>query len=218
MKRLIAAIALIAPLYAHAASWFQFEAGSGAAYGQTLNDGVWYQQGAAQSSLHALSPAYLVGATGELARSDAVDLRYHIDYVYFGSQRASCQCVSDDDYNPHAHQVVKPNAATSAFAGSGHVQGIAATLDAGYNYGAWRFGAEAGPWVFWETWHEQAAPTGDWIDVSHKTVPQLSWVAGANITHGALTLSYRYYNLPQRWNPYPALLRAAHVVTFVYRY
>lgn len=215
MKRIALVAALAAVSFgAHAESFFQVEAGLGAAQAQTLNDGVWYQQGAAQDSLNVRSPAYMVGITGEAYRIGRVNVRYHVDYVYFGSQSASCMCVPDDAYNPHQHVVIDKHAPTTAFAGSGHVQGIAATLDAGYQYGQWRFGVEGGPWVFWETWHEAAAG----LDYSHRTVPQLSWVAGANISRGPFALSYRYYNMPQRWNPNPALLRATHVLMATYRF
>lgn len=217
---LVAAGVLACTRQAHAESFFQIEAGSGLAIGQTLNDGVWYQQGNPQSHLRNLTPAYLLGVTGEMYRLDKVDFRYHIDYVYMGSQSASCQCVSDDDYNAKTNKIITPGAPTTGFSGGGHIQGIAATLDVGYNYGPWRFGAEGGPWIFWETWHEaaQTGPTGPWMNVPHKTVAQLSYTAGLNVSYKNSTLSYRYYNLPQKWNPYPALLRATHMVAFTYRF
>jgi hypothetical protein len=200
-------------------SFFQIEAGAGAAYGQTLNDGVWYQQGEPTSRLHNKTPVFMLGLTGDLYRTHGVDFRYHADYVYIGSQSASCMCVDDDNYNPYTHRVLNAQGTHTAFNGQGHVQGIAATLDVGYMItDQWRIGAEAGPFLYWETWHEHAAPGGVWGDYSHRTVFQRSWVVGANVSRGPFSLSYRYYNLPQYWNPSPALLRAAHTVTLNYRY
>jgi hypothetical protein len=218
MKLIALAAAMVMATTAHAESFFQVEAGLGAAYGQTLNDGVWYQQGNTSSQLHNKTPAYMVGITGESYRDARTSARYHFDYVYFGSQSASCMCVPDDAYDPKAHVITDQSAPRTAFSGGGHVQGIAATLDVGYDFGSWRVGVEGGPWVFWETWHQTAEISGLSVDASHRTVPQLSWVAGANVSRGNFTLSYRYYNLPQRWNPNPALLRAAHVLMMTYHY
>jgi hypothetical protein len=223
MKRTIAAavvasFAMLAAMpRANAESFFQVEAGLGVAHAQTLSDGVWYQQGSVGDKLHVTTPAYMAGFTGTAYQHAAYDVRWHLDYVYIGQQSASCDCVADSDYDAAHHEVLS-YASAQPFNGFGHVQGIAATLDAGYTYHGYRLGVEAGPWLFWETWHEVTqAPEGT-IVANHKPDAQVSWVAGVNVSRGPLAVSYRYYNMPQKWNPYPGLIRAAHVVMLTYRY
>ncbi|WP_321782949.1 hypothetical protein [Paraburkholderia sp. J94] len=141
-------------------------------------------------------------------------------YTYLGEQRASVMGVPDDQYNPKTHQIVDyAGERYSPFNGHGHLQGIPATLDVGYTYRGWRFGAEAGAWVYWQTWHESLYDlSGQWDDLSHKTVAQVGFVAGASIERGPLSLSYRYYQVSQKWNPYPGLARGAHVLMMRYQF
>lgn len=215
---LAATLALVAGT-AHAESFFQIETAFGGAYGQTLTDGVWYQQGAPDNVLNVKTPAYTLGVTGKLWESAPVDVRWHADYVYIGTESAACSCVADEDYSVSRHAVINPDSQHYRFSGGGHTQGILASLDVGYTWHGWRFGVEAGPWVFWQTWGVgRTDPEAGWIDLSHKTSAQVSWVAGANISRGPWALSYRYYNIPQLWNPYPGLIRAAHVATLSYKW
>lgn len=214
MKRLIALFALLLPLAAHA---WGIEAGVGQTWSQDMGDGTWYQQGVPHSETLS-TRAYLIGLTGSVWSRAAADVRYHADYVYFGAQRASCECVADSEYNPKTHTASVPG--YIPFNGSGHVQGFALTLDVGYTAYDLRFGAEAGPWLFWNTWHvtrtDPAYP--DENDLSHRTVAQLGWVAGLRVERGSTSLSYRYYALPQRWNPYPGLVTGAHMLMLVHRF
>jgi hypothetical protein len=202
-------IALALPAAAWASSFFQAEVGLGAAHTKDIGDGTWVQYNVPYTE-HLNTPAYLVGATGALYEHNAWSLHYHLDYTYIGTYRASCLCVSDAAYAVHQY-----SAGRHYFDGSGHTQGISLTLEPGYTYHGYRFAAEAGPWVYWESWHERADlnPT---VHVSHRPDTQLGWVAGASVTRGHWSLSYRYYSQHQKWNPYPSLTSGSHVVMLKY--
>jgi hypothetical protein len=205
---------------AHAESFFQIEAGLGAAHVSDVQDGVWVQQGAHNNHENQNTPAVMAGFTGQLYARGNWDARYHADYIYIGKFSASVEGVPDDQYDPVRHQIVHYQGERfSPFSGQGHVQGIPLTLDVGYTYRGWRFGAEAGAWVYWQTWHESLyALDNEWHDLSHKTTAQIGYVVGASVERGPLSLSYRYYQISQRWNPYPGLATGAHVAMVRYRF
>lgn len=220
--RAIAAALLLttASIGAHAASFFQVEAGIGAAHSADVGDGVWYQEGVSHSERQN-SPAYMLGLTGPLHESGNWSARWHADYIYIGSVSASCECVPDANYDPVAHRVVNAQDVPrmSPFNGQGHVQGVPVTLDVGYSYNGWRLAAEAGAWVYWQTWHETVFNLANEMqDISHRTVPQLGYVVGARVERGNFALSYRYYNVSQKWNPYPGLVTGSHVLMASYRF
>jgi hypothetical protein len=216
---LIAAALLVAAKHARAESFFRAEVGLGIQQSRDMGDGTWYQQ-ALPHSEKLRSPAFMIGATGQLwSNGGAWDLRYHTDYVYFGSISASCLCVPDANYNPNTHQTVGTLPRLSPFVGFGHTQGVAATLDLGYTYHGWRFGFEAGPWVYWQTWHESLYNlANEWQNLSHKTIAQVGYVVGARVDRGSFGLSYRYYQVSQRWNPYPGLSTGTHMLMATWRF
>lgn len=200
--------------------YVQFEAGLGFGVASDMGDGVWVQDGSPDNHEKLTFPAVLAGFTGPVWTRGPWDVRWHLGYTYLGEQSASVEGVPDDQYNPNTHQIVGYDGERySPFNGHGHLQGIPATLDVGYTYRGWRFGAEAGAWVYWQTWHESLYNLADeWQDLSHKTVAQVGFVAGASIAHGPFSLSYRYYNVSQKWNPYPGLATGAHVLMAKYRF
>lgn len=202
---LFAACALAAPV-AHAESWFQFEAGLGGQFSADMGDGVWRQDGVAHSTERMYSPALLAGFTGNYG-----NWQWHVDYVWFGQMSASCVCVPDSAYNNKTHVASEPG--YIPFNGFGHTQGVAATIGYGITRNGWRYGVEAGPWIYWATWHESRIdpeyPNEN--NLWHPTVPQLGWVAGARIERDGYSLSYRYYSASQRWNPYPAMVTGTHM-------
>lgn len=198
--------------------YLRFEAGFGFGLAEDMPDGVWQQQGAPDNHVKLTFPAVQAGFTGPIWQSGAWDLRWHASYVYLGEQRASVMGVPDAQYDAQTHQIVGYGGERySPFNGHGHVQGVPLTLDVGYTYNGWRFGAEAGAWVYWQTWHESLYDLANqWDDLSHKTVAQVGWVAGASVSRGPFSLSYRYYNVSQKWNPYPGLATGAHVIMLRY--
>ncbi|MFM0044138.1 hypothetical protein [Paraburkholderia sediminicola] len=208
---------------AHADSvsdYIHFEAGVGFGVASDIGDGTWIQQGSPDNHVKLTFPAFLAGATGPIWSSGRWDVRWHLAYTYLGEQRASVMGVPDDQYNPNTHQIVGyAGERYSPFNGHGHVQGIPLTLDVGYTYSGWRLGAEAGAWIYWQTWHESVYDlAGHWDNLSHKTVAQVGYVVGASIERGPLSLSYRYYQVSQRWNPFPGLVTGSHVLMARYRF
>jgi hypothetical protein len=209
---------------AHADSitdYVHLELGAGFGIAKDMGDGVWVQQGSPDNHEKLTFPAVLAGLTGTAYERGDWSVRWHAGYVYLGEQRASVMGVPDAAYDPHTHQDITADLPPrySPFNGHGHVQGVPLTLDVGYTYRGWRLGAEAGAWVYWQTWHESLYDlAGQWDNLSHKTVAQVGWVAGASVEHGPFSLSYRYYNISQKWNPYPGLATGAHVIMARYRF
>jgi hypothetical protein len=214
MKNVLLALAILSST-AQAETFFQAEVGLGVAKTQTLGDGIWYQEGVPHT-LKTITPALLIGATGTVYRDRDFDVGYHLDYTFVGNTSASCLCVADPEYNAQTHQADRPG--YLPFNGFGHLQGFSLTVEPGYTYRGVRFAAEAGPWVFWQTWHESALLTTGAVNASHKPVAQVSYVVGARIEYKGFSLSYRYYNAPQKWNPYPGLAGGAHILMGVYKF
>lgn len=200
--------------------YIQFEAGIGFGVATDIGDGVWVQQGSPDNREKLTFPAVLAGFTGPIWSRGPWDVRWHAGYTYLGEQSASVDGVPDDQYNPQSHRIVGYDGERySPFNGHGHVQGVPLTLDVGYTYRGWRFGAEGGAWVYWQTWHESLYDlSNQWDDLSHKTVAQVGFVAGASISRGPLSVSYRYYQVSQKWNPFPGLATGAHVLMVRYRF
>jgi hypothetical protein len=202
------------PALAHA-SWFDFEAGIGVSQSKGMGDGVWVQQGAPGNREQLRSPAYLAGITGDLTDH----LAWHADYVYFGGLSASVDGVPDANYDPHAHRMIGNLPRYSPFNGQGHTQGVMLTLEPHTALHGVRFGAEAGPFLYWATWHESLyALDNQWHDLSHKTVPQLGAVAGVSVGANGWKVAYRYFYQKQKWNPYPGMVTGTHMLTFEKRW
>lgn len=200
---------LLAPALAHA-SWFNFEAGVGIAHSNDMGDGIWTQRGVPNNHEKLNAPAFVLGITGNLAPH----LDWHADYIYAGTTTARCTCTADDaNYNPRTHQVVGNPTRWGQFSGQGHNQGFALTLEPNYTYRNVRFGVEAGPWIYWNTWHETAIADYGTVNASHKTVAQIGAVAGASIGYKDFSLKYRYFYQKQQWNPYPGLVTSTHMLT-----
>lgn len=205
---------LLAPALAHA-SWFDFEAGVGAAHSTDVGDGVWVQQGSPGNHEKLNTPAYLVGITGDITDH----LAWHADYVYLGGLSAGVKGVPDENYNPRTHQIVGTPTHYGVFNGQGHTQGVMLTLEPHLTYHGLRFGVEAGPFLYWATWHETLdGLDGNHYNLSHKTVPQLGGVAGVSVGAGDWRIAYRYFYQRQKWNSYPALQTGAHMITLEKRF
>lgn len=215
----VAAAALFAASGAHAESFFQTEAGLGGARVVDMGDGTWQQLGAPLNRVNLQAPVATFGITGELWRRRAIDLRYHIDYVYVGEYSASCKCAEhDEDYDTKTH-TVKAGAPLGYYSGHGHLNGVAATLDAGYTYHGYRLALEAGMWAYIQTWNQYAQTS--WAEYHLQTPRSVhyTYVVGARIDRGPMSLAYRYYDVKQDWsNGVPGLARGAHAFTFNYRF
>jgi hypothetical protein len=220
MKPAIIALALAASASAHAESFFQVEAGMGAAsYGTT--DGKWYQAGAQDNRTSTTAPALSVGLTGAVISRESWGIDWHADAVYIGSVSASCQCtVSDADYNT-ATKTVRAGAITESYHGSGHVAGASLTVEPYYAYSGWKFGAVGGVFAYRKTWTEDVsgwsgAPSPVHLESSHRI--SVAPVIGADISRGNVTLSYRYYMTSRNEGHVPPLWDDIQTLETTYRY
>jgi hypothetical protein len=197
---------------AHSESFFEAEVGLGASRATDV-DGVWTQHNVKDNHERLVTPAYLAGITGSLYDRQGWSLHYHLDYTYIGTQMSSCACVSDADYGAQNY-----DAAATRFSGSGHIQGIVATLEPGYTWRGIRLAVESGPFIFWNTWNEFVA-VGTGVHVNADRGARIGYVFGARVEYQNVSLSYRYYTHIERSNStYPGLVRNMHVLMLVYRF
>jgi hypothetical protein len=212
MKRTLIALAVGLTLAtgAHAQDWLTVEAGIGAADATSL-PGVWQQSDMADDHERLLTPAYLLGLTGDAYDHGNWSLHWHADYVYLGNQSASCECETDA-----AYESGQRSAETTSFSGSGHIQGAAFTLEPGYTWRGTRFSVEGGPFLFFTTWNEntQEAPYSEHAFGGGT----LGYVVGARVEHGHFGLSYRLYRNSPQWRAYPGLVRQESVLMLTYKY
>jgi hypothetical protein len=221
LKFAVIAATLVASA-AQAQDLFRPEIGAGWAMSSDMGDGTWIQQGAPNNKETKDTKAFLVGVTGRVYENGPWSVDYHLSYVYYGQQKASVDGVPDANYDPIAHRVVNKPADMrySPFNGFGHVQGIPLTLDVGYTWNGYRFGAEGGYWVYWQTWHESLYDLGNnWDHFQHVPKAQFGYVVGARVSKGPLSLSYRYYNVRSDWSTgTPGLVTGTHMVMLNYRF
>lgn len=218
VRAVITAILAACAVSAHAAS---LEVGAGAARYEPLGNGIWYQEGF-EHKLDLQSPAFMVGATGDLTPGVA----WHVDYVYLGRASVdSWDTPVDANYAPqnanHCNGACLPLVHVQ---GAGTVQGIAATLEPHVDLSGWRFGVEAGPFLFFPTWSMSVpnwvAATGnrgntDWQSTADGNLywqsgyrPQIGGVVGLSIQRGAWGLSYRHYFDKTQGGAFPAIWRS----------
>lgn len=218
-KALVALAALACAASAHSESFFQVEAGLGGARVVDMGDGTWQQLGAPLNKVNLQSVVAQIGVTGPVYAAGRFDLRYHLDYVYIGEYAASCACAERDEDYDLSTKTVRDGAKLGYYSGHGHLNGIAATLDAGYTYAGWRLAAEAGIWAYVQSWNQYARTSwGEWNLQSPRTV-RYSYVIGARVDHGDASIAYRYYGVKQDWsNGVPGLASGVHALTFNYRF
>ena len=207
-----------ATVAAHAESFFQAEAGLGVSQTRDDGDDVWVQYGLPHTE-HLTTSGLMAGLTGPLVSRGDFDLRYHLDYNYLGQISVTSNAVPDQDYSVPQHKVTDP-VPLALFHSSGHVQGISFLADLGYTWNGVRLGAQAGPWLYWQTWHvtDYVAGGQQIIDVSHSPTMQFGWVLGASLEWKRMTVAYRYFQEKQAWNPNPGIATGTHMVMASYRF
>lgn len=220
-KQLIAVAAIaLGCASAHAESFFQIEAGLGVAHVKDIGDGTWTQYGAPNNKEHLTTAAVNLGLTGELWARANWNVRYHVDYVYIGEYSSSCDCAEhDEDYDTQRHRMKIADPALGYYAGHGHLNGIAATLEVGYTYRGYRFAVEGGMWAYRQSWNQYAQTSWGAFNLQSPKSINYSYVAGARVERGPFSVAYRYYNVKQDWsNGVPGLAGGAHTVTLNYRF
>lgn len=231
MKLRFTALAVGAALVctsASAESFFQVEAGLGAAAYSRGPDGLWIQDGF-EHKLHLTAPAVEVGLTGDLYQARHWGLSWHVDWVWLGTIKSQGLATpSDANYNPVTKGCNGPCWPLANYMGSGHDQGFLLTLEPHLDYGRWRFGIEAGPYVYRSTWTEDvtgwvsspnAAPVNQ--HVMNRAQWRLGSVFGASVGYGNLSLGYQFFRncTPvSRDNPFPPIWRSTHLLMARYRF
>ena len=217
-KSLIASALALVCTCASAESFFQAEVGIGGQRSRDMGDGIWIQTSPQTPHAENMSgTSYLAGITGPIIERGRWDLRWHLDYVYFGGMSASCLCVPDANYNPVKHVSNEPG--YIPFNGGGHVQGVQLLIEPGLTALGARWSVQAGPWLYWQTWHESQISVNPALDaLSHKTHMQLGWVVGVAVGKGPWSVSYRYYRESAQWNQYPGMVTGTHMINVTYRF
>lgn len=225
-KLIFAAVALAASSMAQAdsiADYVKWEIGAGFTRYNLAEDGRWYQSGMQHNRVDASAPALSIGLTGPLYSSEKWGVDWHADYVNLGRMSSDCVCTSDENYDNKAHRMISAEgAALARFQGAGRAQGIALTIEPYYLYRSWRFGVEAGLFVYrpqWDVHMQTIAPdTNGIIDPHTPNNPQIGRVVGASVGKGPWRVAYRHYFLPTKYDAthYPAIYTGADVVEVKY--
>jgi hypothetical protein len=218
---------LLAPLTAHA---WQFEAGAGTATYSTLANGIWYQEGLP----HRMSmspPAFTAGLTGALYERRNVSLNWHADYVFLGHVHTDAIATTDANYSLASKSCIGPCTSQSRFVGDGNINGFTFTLEPTYKAGNWRFGFEAGAFLFRPTWHEtlyvsnnvnvQGQANGQVIHANYRPSWEVRPMVGASVGYGNFSVSYRYFRDGTYFNasnPYPGVWRGTHLLSLMYKF
>jgi len=212
---------------ASAKTFFEIEAGIGGSAYQRGPDGLWIQDGF-EHNLHLTAPAIEVGLTGDILSRPRWGLAWHADYVWLATVHTQGLATpSDANYNLQTKSCNGACWPMANYLGSGHNSGFILTLEPHYNLGGWRFGVEAGPYLFKNTWSvdvqgwrssPDAAPTN--IHVENKAQWKLGYVVGASVGYKNFSLNYQYFANKEGVtadNPYPPVWSGTHVLLAKYR-
>lgn len=179
------------------------EVGAGVSRALTNGDGTWYQD-AFPHTLNLNSLSGMVGITGDVTEHFA----YHLDGVWLGRFGENSQDTPNDGNYRKGVGCVGKCLPMANYIGSGWIAGIAPTIE-WHTTGRWRFGVEAGPWLYRETWRESVpnwypsrmispqvfVPTGAprpvMIDSGQYRV---SYVLGVSLERGSWGLRLRYFD------------------------
>jgi len=214
MRRLIAATALIVPLYAHA---WSFEHGAGVTLYGTEN-GRWYQDNMPMNEVQSRAPEFSFGITGALVTRGSWGVDWHADYTNLGRAAAQCFCTSDENYDLKRKRKIRADWPNDAFfTGAGRAQGIVLSVEPYYWTHGLRLGVEAGAYVYRAQWDEYAD-----IKPAPVTIHTRYWsvapVVGISVGGAVWSLSYRHYFLKRANMEYPALWNDADVIEIKRRF
>jgi hypothetical protein len=201
---------------AHAESWFQFEAGLGAARYQKADDNTWYQSGLG-GNVRVNVPAFRVGIQLNAIEPQGwrPGVAFHLAYLDLGHMGVSSPAAPDQSgryksqgyYNIATHACEGPCGPERQFESGGHMQLVALTIEPYWRVNQWRFGAEAGPALIHYQWNVTARNidnTPDWGPrgtVEHMWANphwELGAIAGVSVGYGRVTLRYDYIYAHER--------------------
>lgn len=222
MRRLLFCLAL---LFAPAAHAVDVEIGAGVAHYNARGNGMWYQEGFPYK-LDLNAPVVEAGLAGNVLDRGRFGLDWHATYVYMGDARSDAVATSDENYNAAARGCRGTCDFQSRFVGHGGLQGLRFTLEPTYTYNRWRFGIEAGVFVYRPRWHvtvynrpaETDYETTHAFQVAGDTSIRVTPVIGASIGRGNVSLAYLYYVNASSGAPYHSLWNSVHTLTIRYRF
>lgn len=211
---------------AHAQDWFQFEAGLGESYAPNMGNGVWYENGAQYPhTLDMHSLAGEVGITGDLpipplhVLGQTVRFAYHVDAVHLAHIHTDAQVDSSDaNYNATTSTCMAPCAPNIRMVGDGSVNGLALTIEPYLQEGKYRFGVEAGPFIFRPTWNLADWTTTGPIVMVHDPLIQVGWVAGVEVSRGPWSIAAQYFYDRTRGDKIPAPWTGTYLLMARYRF
>jgi hypothetical protein len=241
-----AAALALSSVYAHADSWFSFEAGAGIASYTKTGPGIYYTPGFTHST-PINAPAFRVGAIfNALPPSGLVPgVRVNADYINFGSVSWDAQAPQDESDFTMVGQQGGWSAKTGAcvnnncgqmsdFKSNGRIQAIAMTVEPFWDVGrGFQVGIEAGPALFRATWIAQTTvetaggtgklgPVGSTSTLSSKGTLHLGAIVGVSVAKGPWAVRYNYLYAPAHNgvldNDLPSGVRGAHMVSVNYTY
>lgn len=202
---------------AHAA---QLELGLGITQATPVGNGGWYQLGLPHH-LDLRSSTWSVGLVHDLAPQ----WRGRVQYVNLGMYRSDAMAADrDEDYSPAAHACL-PGCNVARYIGNGSANGIVIAAERLFDFGAWRLGIEAGPYLYrpiWrvtvEGWKAAKDQPGQTIQHNNPEHLKIGAVVGFSVGQGAWSLSLRHY-----WNKctpstYACLWREVDTLSVLYRF
>ena len=210
---------------AHAATFFEIEAGIGGSLTERGEDGRWIQDGLPHDAIKA-APAFEIGLTGNIYQAQYWGVDWHVDWAWLGSVHTNAMAPPDDaNYNLHTKACNGPCLPLANYRGTGHDQGFYATIEPHADYAGWRLGFEIGPYLHRTTWDEDVtgwAPTGGQpinLHVSHAPKWTLGAVAGVSVSYRSFTLAYQFfYNKSPASDPTPPVWNGMHMLVAKYRF
>ena len=227
----VAMTAAYASVAAHADSitdYVHAEIGIGGAAYQHSANGMWYQDGF-QHRFDLTAPAIEVGLTGDLYQASHWGVSWHADWAWLGQIHTQAMATpSDANYNPVTKGCNGKCWPLANYLGSGHDQGFLLTIEPHLDYGGWRFGVEAGPYIHRSNWTENvlgwvSSPTAPQINLSVHNTPRwrVGAVVGASVSRKNFTVSYQYFrnSTPVSSSEmYPPIWHGTHVLMAKYRF
>lgn len=222
-------LALLFSMAAHAESWFEFEAATGESFFQTQGDGTWYQA-RFPHTLDLAFGAVEAGFTGDLIERDRWMLSWHIDYAYLGHPSSNA-IATPSDANYSRTSVTGCNGPCwplADFVGHGNINGIILSLEPKLKVGNWRFGVEAGPFLYFPTWSETVY---NWVPcetcaartnyVHNDSGMRVGAMTGFSIGYKRVSVVYQYFwdrSPITSHNPYPPIWKGTHLILLKYRF
>ncbi|MEN7526989.1 hypothetical protein [Cupriavidus sp. DL-D2] len=202
-----------------------FEIGAGVAQYTTRGDGTWYQDGFAHK-LELRAPAVEIGLTDTFVTRGRWGLDWHVGGVYLGNVHSDAWATPlDSNYSAQTKSCVGECYHMSRYVANGHSIGAKLTLEPTYTFNGWRFGVEAGAYVYRPTWHATIydvppckACQGQTLTASSPSTIQFAPVVGVSIGRNGFSLALMHYFNKTRNDPQFAIWKSTSTLMLKYRF